>query len=98
MVTYDERIFVSEFNVLPSKSIGVRKTTEVSKDGAVISQTYWRCVLAPHDPQTDAVLGDEPYYLTLAQEAWKDVPVPEPVVEAPALEPVVEEPVVEPEA
>lgn len=71
MTQYSERVFISEFNVLPSKSIGVRKTTEVLKDGAVISQTYWRCVLAPHDPQADAVLGDEPYYLTLAQEAWK---------------------------
>lgn len=82
MATYTENVFISEFNVLPSKSIGVRKTTEVSKDGAVISQTYWRCVLAPHDPQATSVLGDEPYYLTLATEAWKDVPVSAPV-EAP---------------
>jgi hypothetical protein len=72
MPTFSEKVFISEFNILPSKSIGVRKTTEVSKDGAVISQTYWRCVLAP---QAEAVLGDEPYYLTLAQEAWKDVAV-----------------------
>lgn len=71
MTQYSERVFISEFNVLPSKAIQIRKTTEVLKDGAVISQTYWRCVLAPHDPQADAVLGDEPYYLTLAQEAWK---------------------------
>jgi hypothetical protein len=74
MAQYTENVFISEFNILPSKSIGVRKTTEVLKDGAVISQTYWRCVLAPHDPQAQAVLGDEPYYLTLATEAWKDVP------------------------
>jgi hypothetical protein len=74
MAQFTENVFISEFNILPSKSIGVRKTTEVLKDGAVISQTYWRCVLAPHDPQTQAVLGDEPYYLTLATEAWKDVP------------------------
>ena len=80
MPTFEERVFVSEFNVLPSKSIGVRKTTEVLKDGASISQSYWRCVLAPHDPQTQAVLGDEPYYYNLAQDAWKDIPV-EPVVE-----------------
>lgn len=77
MATFEERVFVSEFNVLPSKSIGVRKTTEVLKDGASISQTYWRCVLAPHDPQTQAVLGDEPYYYNLALDAWKDVPVVE---------------------
>lgn len=72
---FTERIFISEFNIQPSKSIVVRKTTEVLKDAEVISQTYWRCVLEPHDPQAQAVLGDEPYYLTLAQEAWKDVAV-----------------------
>jgi len=76
MATFEEKVYVSEFNVLPSKSIGVRKTTEVLKDGASISQTYWRCVLAPHDPQTQAVLGDEPYYYNLAQDAWKDIPNP----------------------
>ena len=76
MASFEEKVYVSEFNVLPSKSIGVRKTTEVLKDGASISQTYWRCVLAPHDPQTQAVLGDEPYYYNLAQDAWKDIPNP----------------------
>ena len=76
MANFEEKIYVSEFNVLPSKSIGVRKTTEVLKDGECISQSYWRCVLAPHDPQTQAVLGDEPYYYNLALDAWKDIPVP----------------------
>ena len=75
MANFEEKVYVSEFNVLPSKSIGVRKTTEVLKDGVSISQTYWRCVLAPHDPQTQAVLGDEPYYYNLALDAWKDIPV-----------------------
>jgi len=79
MPTFEERVYISEFNVLPSKSINVRKTTEVLKDGTSISQTYWRCVLAPHDPQTQAVLGDEPYYYNLAQDAWKYIPV-EPVI------------------
>lgn len=65
-----ERVFVSQFTVLPSKQIQVRKTTEISRDGAVLSATYWRCVLDPNDPQTQAVLGDEPYYLQLAQAAW----------------------------
>ena len=77
MATFSEKVFISEFNILPSKSIGVRKTTEVLKDEAVISQTYWRCVLAPHDPQAEAVLGDEPFYLALATAAWKEVPEPE---------------------
>ena len=58
MSTFEERTFISEFNILPSKSINVRKTTEVLKDGASISQSYWRCVLAPHDPQAATVLAD----------------------------------------
>jgi hypothetical protein len=77
MATFSEKVFISEFNILPSKSIGVRKTTEVSKDEAVISQSYWRCVLVPHDPQAESVLSDEPFYLALATAAWKDVPEPE---------------------
>jgi hypothetical protein len=72
-----ERTYISEFNILPLHSIEVRKTTEVLKDGEVISQTYWRCVLAPHDPQAEAVLGDEPYYLHLAQAAWAETVAPE---------------------
>lgn len=68
-----ERVFISEFNVQPSKSINVRKTTEISRDDTVISQTYWRCVLQPNDPQAEAVLGDEPYFLNLAIEAWKEI-------------------------
>ena len=74
MATFSERVFISEFNVQPSGSIGVRKTTEVLKDDVVISQTYWRCVLSPNDPQADAVLGDEPYYRNLAQAAWDSLP------------------------
>jgi len=81
MANFEEKVYVSEFNVLPSKSIGVRKTTEVLKDGESISQTYWRCVLAPHDPQAQAVLSDEPYYYNLALDAWKDVPVEPPAPE-----------------
>ncbi len=84
MAQFTERVFISEFNVLPSRSINVRKTTEVLRDAEVISQTFWRCVLAPHDPQTQAVLGDEPYYYNLALDAWKDVPVPAPVEDAEA--------------
>jgi len=74
MPTFEERVFVSEFNVLPSKSIGVRKTTEVLKDGEVISQTYWRCVLAVNDPQANEVLGAEPWYLGIANNAWSTLP------------------------
>jgi hypothetical protein len=77
MPKFIEKVFISEFNILPNKSIGVRKTTQVLKDEAVISETHWRCVLAPHDPQAESVLGDEPFYLALATAAWKDVPQPE---------------------
>jgi hypothetical protein len=89
-----ERIYISEFNILPSHSIAIRKTTEILRDEEVISESYWRCVLQPHDPQAESVLGDEPYYLHLAEEAWKDAPVPEP---EPEPEPEVVEPEPEPE-
>lgn len=69
MITFEEKVYISEFNILPSGNIQVRKTTEILKDGVSISQTYWRCVLSPNDPQTEAVLN-EPYYLSLAQAAW----------------------------
>lgn len=70
MANFEEKTYISEFNVQPSGSINVRKTTEILKDGSVISQTYWRCVLAPNDPQAAEVLGAEPYYLNLANSAW----------------------------
>lgn len=69
MANFEEKVYISEFNVLPSGNIQVRKTTEILKDGVSISSTYWRCVLSPNDPQTEAVLT-EPYYLSLAQAAW----------------------------
>ena len=76
MATFEERVFISEFNIQRNGCINVRKTTEVLKDGAVISQTYWRCVLVPNDPQAATVL-DEPYYLNIANYAWSQ-PSPEP--------------------
>ena len=76
MAVFTEVIYISEFNVQRNGCIGVRKTTEVLKDGEVISQTYWRCVLAPNDPQAATVL-DEPYYLNIATYAWSQ-PSPEP--------------------
>ncbi len=70
MATFEEKVYISEFNITPSGSINVRKTTEILKDGVSISSTYWRCVLAPNDPQANTVLGAEPYYLNLASSAW----------------------------
>ena len=71
---FTERIFISQFDIRVDGHISVRKTTEVSRNGTVISQTYWRCVLAPNDPQAAEVLGDEPFYLALAQQAWASLP------------------------
>lgn len=70
MATFKEKIYISEFNILPSGNINVRKTTEILKDEVSVSSSYWRCVLAPNDPQANTVLGSEPYYLSLAQSAW----------------------------
>ena len=76
MANFEERVFISEFNVQRNGCIGVRKTTEVLKDGQVISQTYWRTVLVPNDPQAATVLT-EAYYLDIANYAWSQ-PSPEP--------------------
>jgi hypothetical protein len=76
MAQFEEVTRISEFNIQPNGCIGVRKTTDVLKDGVVISSTYWRCVLAPNDPQAATVL-DEPYYLNIANYAWSQ-PSPQP--------------------
>jgi hypothetical protein len=64
-----EITYISEFNIQPNGCIGVRKTTDVLKDGAVISSTHWRCVLSPSATVNTEVLN-EPYYANLAQTAW----------------------------
>ena len=76
MAQFEEVTYISEFNIQPNGTIGVRKTTDVLKDGVVISSTYWRCVLAPNDPQASTVL-DEAYYLNIANYAWSQ-PSPQP--------------------
>lgn len=76
MAQFEEVTYISEFNVMPTGQIGVRKTTDVLKDGVVISTTYWRCVLAPNDPQAPVVLN-EAYYLNIANYAWSQ-PSPQP--------------------
>ena len=68
-----EHTFISLFDIQPSGSINVRKTTEIRRNGVSISQTYWRVVLSPNDPQALSVLGDEPFYLALAQQAWSSL-------------------------
>ena len=78
MSTFTEVIYISEFNIQPNGCIGVRKTTDVLKDGVVISSTYWRCVLVPNDPTASTVL-DEAYYADIAAYAWSQ-PSPQPYV------------------
>jgi hypothetical protein len=70
MASFEEKVYVSEFNIQPTGCIGVRKTTEILKDGLVVSSTYWRCVLEPNDSQAQDVLGAEPYYLNIATYTW----------------------------
>ena len=76
MAQFEEVTYISQFDIQPNGCIGVRKSTDVLKDGVVISTTYWRCVLAPNDPQASTVL-DEAYYLYIANYAWSQ-PSPKP--------------------
>lgn len=69
-----EKEIISEFNIRENNSIQVRKSTQVFKDTVLISETYWRCVLLPNDPNIFKVLGDYEDYFNLAIEAWKDIP------------------------
>jgi hypothetical protein len=72
----EEVIYVSAFNVKPDGQIEVRKTTDVTKDGAVIASSYWRTVLQVNDPAADEVLGVGTYYRQLAADAWALIPAP----------------------
>lgn len=76
MSTFTEVIYISEFNIQPNGCIGVRKTTDVLKDGVVISSTYWRTTLVPNDPQAATVLNEQ-YYADIAAYAWSQ-PSPQP--------------------
>lgn len=69
MSTFTEVVYISQFDIQPNGCIGIRKTTDVLKDGVVISSTYWRCVLSP-SATVDTEVLNEPYYANLAQTAW----------------------------
>lgn len=71
--TFVEKEIISEFNIRENNFINVRKSLQVWKDTLMISETYWRCVLKPNDPNTFKVLGDYDDYFNLAIEAWKDI-------------------------
>jgi hypothetical protein len=90
----EEITYISAFNVKLDGTIEVRKTTDVTKDGAVIASSYWRTVLAVNDPAADEVLGVDGYYRTLANDAWAMIPAPVVVEEVVVEEPIVAEPVV----
>jgi len=68
-----EKEIISEFNIRENNSINVRKSNQVWKDTVMISETYWRTVLMPNDPNAFKVLKDYDDYLNLAIEAWKDI-------------------------
>ena len=91
----EEITYISAFNVKIDGTIEVRKTTDVTKDGAVIASSYWRTVLQVNDPSADEVLGVGTYYRQLASDAWAMIPaeVVAAAADAPA-EGVVGEPVV----
>ena len=76
MSTFTEVTYISQFDIQPSGCIAVRKTTDVLKDGVVISSTYWRTVLVPNDPQAATVLNEQ-YYADIAAYAWSQ-PSPQP--------------------
>ena len=70
-----EHTYISQFDIQSDGFINVRKNTDIRRNGTVISQLPpWRCVLSPNDPQAAEVLGDEPFYLALAQQAWASLP------------------------
>ena len=91
----EEVIYISDFNVKLDGTIAVRKTTDVTKDGAVIASSYWRVVLAVNDPAADEVLGVDGYYRTLANDAWAMIPAPVAEVVAEVSEPVADNAVAE---
>lgn len=83
-MAFSEVIYISQFNIQPNGCIAVQKTTDVLKDGVVISSTYWRTVLVPNDAQAATVL-DEQYYADIANYAWSQ-PSPQPYVPPTPLE------------
>lgn len=67
---------ISQFDVRDDGIIHVRKTTTVTLNGAVIGTQHWRTVLDPNDPKAEEVLGEGSFYLSLAQQAWANLPEP----------------------
>lgn len=84
MAQFEEVTYISQFDVQQTGCINVRKTTDVLRDGEVISSTFWRCVLTPNDPQAASVLN-QAYYLNIASYVWSQ-PAPKPLPTPPAIQ------------
>ena len=76
MAQFEEVTYISQFDIQPNGCIGIRKTTDVLKNGVVISSTFWRTTLVPNDPQASTVLNEQ-YYANIANYAWSQ-PSPQP--------------------
>ena len=69
-----EHTYISLFDIRANGEISVRKTTEIRRNGAPTgSTTHYRVILAPNDPRAAEELGDEPFYLAMAQQAWSSL-------------------------
>lgn len=69
MATFTEVSYTSAFDIQSNGCIAVRTTTDVLKDGEVISTNYTRTMLVPNDPRTPEVLS-EVYYQNIATYVW----------------------------
>ena len=70
-----EHTYISLFDARSDGHISVRKTTEILRDGAPTgSTTNYRVILAPNDPRTTEEIGEYPFYLAMAQQAWATLP------------------------
>jgi hypothetical protein len=91
---FEEKTYISAFDVMRDNRISVRKTTNVLKNGSVIASNHWRCVLVPNDPQVVDVLNEQ-FYLDLANFAWSQQS-PETYVEPAPASPDSPPPVIQP--
>lgn len=68
-MSLEEKIYISEFDILQNGLINVRKTTDIIQDGNIVARNHWRCVLSP-SKTIDVQVLNEPYYANLAQQTW----------------------------
>jgi hypothetical protein len=73
MSTFTEVSYTSAFDIQSNGCIAVRTTTDVLKDGVIISTTYVRTMLVPNDPRASEILS-EVYYQNIATYTWTQTP------------------------